>query len=35
MGEQVRGVDWQPTEGGDLIVVGDYKGNIYLFNSKL
>jgi microtubule-associated protein-like 6 len=34
MKEKVRGLDWEQT-GNDIIVVGDYKGKIYLFDSEL
>lgn len=34
MKEKVRGIDWERSKG-ELIIVGDYKGKIYLFNSKL
>lgn len=34
MKERIRGIDWEKSKG-DLIVVGDYKGKIYLFDSKL
>lgn len=34
MKEQIRGVDWEKSSG-ELIIVGDYKGNIFLFNNKL
>ena len=32
--ERVRGVDWERSKG-ELIVVGDYKGKLYLFNPQL
>lgn len=34
MKERIRGIDWEKSKG-DLIVVGDYKGKIYLFDSQL
>lgn len=34
MKEQVRGIDWEQSKG-ELIVVGDYKGKIYLFDTEL
>ena len=34
MKQQVRGVDWHKKENG-LIVVGDYKGKLFLFDSDL
>ena len=34
MKEQVRGVDWHKKSDG-LIVAGDYKGKIFLFDSEL
>lgn len=34
MKEKVRGIDWEQSQG-ELIVVADYKGKIYLFDSEL
>lgn len=34
MDERVRGLDWERTKG-ELIVVGDNRGRIYLFDSEL
>ena len=34
MKEKVRGLDWEQS-GSNIIVVADYKGKIYLFDSKL
>ena len=34
MKERIRGLDWEKKEG-ELIVIGDYKGKIYLCDEKL
>lgn len=34
MKEKVRGIDWEQSQG-ELIVVADYKGKVYLFDSEL
>lgn len=34
MKEPIRGVDWSPLKG-ELIVAGDYRGGIHLFNTSL
>lgn len=34
MVNMIRGIDWQPSQG-ELIVAGDWKGKIYLFNKNL
>ena len=34
MSERIRGVDWEQSKG-EVIVVGDYKGMIYLFSPEL
>jgi hypothetical protein len=34
MKEKVRGIDWEQS-GNDIIIVGDYKGKIYLFDTEL
>lgn len=34
MKQQIRGIDWEQSAG-NLIVVGDFKGKIHLFDSEL